>query len=167
MGMGTAVFTGFALWLGIDETRIPLFTTMGYLLAVLQMLSPILGRYIRNIKRLVLAGGAVEILFRSSLILIPYLLSSKYHLPALVILVALGLMPGYAISPFFNTWLANSIPKNIRARFTSQQTMPALLFRWLSVLQWDSFLISSMLLRNRSVSITFSFLGPYLGGWDT
>lgn len=123
VGMGTAVFTGFALWLGIDETRIPLFTTMGYLLAVLQMLSPILGRYIRNIKRLVLAGGVVEILFRSSLILIPYLLSSKYHLPALVILVALGLMPGYAISPFFNTWLANSIPKNIRARFTSQQTI--------------------------------------------
>ncbi|MDP6175688.1 MAG: hypothetical protein QGF09_16115, partial [Rhodospirillales bacterium] len=48
----------------------------------------------------------------------PYL-----HLSALVALVGMSLFCGYSISPFYSTWIANTIPAHIRARFTSRQTI--------------------------------------------
>ena len=36
-GIGTAVFTGYALFLGADESFIALFTSMAYLMAMVQL----------------------------------------------------------------------------------------------------------------------------------
>ena len=38
-------------------------------------------------------------------------------------MVSLSLFSGYAISPFYSTWIANAVPENIRARFASRQTI--------------------------------------------
>ncbi len=124
VGIGTAVFTGYALLLGADESHIALFTSAAYLLATLQILVPHLGRHLVNHKRFIVATGFAEILFRCSPALIPLLIiSSDLHLTALMLLVGVGLVCGYAASPFYNTWVANTVPEQIRARFTSRQTI--------------------------------------------
>ncbi len=122
-GIGTAVFTGFALRLGADGSFIALFTSIAYFLALSQFLSPLLSRRIRNPKRFILKVGFLEILFRFLIVLIPFLFPAPLRLTALVALVGVGLLCGYTISPFYGTWVANTVPENIRARFISHQTI--------------------------------------------
>ena len=123
VGIGTAVFTGFVLHLGGDGAYVALLTSVAYLLAVAQLLSPIIGRHVASHKRFVIASGFGEILFRSSIVLVPLLLAPALHLDAVLVLVSMGLLCGYAISPFYNTWIANTVPATSRARFTSRQTI--------------------------------------------
>jgi len=122
-GIGTAVFTGYALFLGADESFIALFTSMAYLMAMVQLVSPILGARVANKKRFVIGSGVCEILLRGAPALIPLLFAPYLHLSALVALVGLSLFCGYLISPFYSAWVANTIPAHIRARFTSRQTI--------------------------------------------
>ena len=121
--LGTAVFTGFALSLEADESFIPLCMSIAYLMAVTQVIFPLLGTRLKNRKRFIIGAGMGEILLRGAIILIPFLLAPSLYLGALLTLIALGLLCGYAASPFFSTWMANTIPNHRRARFTSRQTI--------------------------------------------
>ncbi len=122
-GLGTAAFTGFALYLGADGAFIALFTSAAYFLALTQLLVPLLSARVRDKKRFVIATGYVEIAFRGLPLTIPFLVPEQYRLPALVAMVCLSLFCGYTISPFYSTWIANAVPENIRARFASRQTI--------------------------------------------
>ena len=121
--LGTAVFTGFALSLGADESFIALCMSIAYLMAVTQVIFPLLGTRLKNRKRFIIGAGVGEILLRGAIILIPFLLSPSFYLGALLTLIALGLLCGYAASPFFSTWMADTIPAHRRAHFTSRQTI--------------------------------------------
>ena len=123
VGIGTAVFTGYALHLGADAAYIAMFTSVAYLLATAQLLVPLVGRRLRQRKRFIVGVGSLEILFRSSPPLVPLLFAPSMQLEALLVMVSLGLICGYSLSPFYNTWVANAVPENIRARFTSRQTI--------------------------------------------
>ena len=123
IGLGTAAFTGFALYLGADGAFIALFTSAAYFLALSQLLAPMLSASLGDRKRLVVVGGLVEIGFRGLPLLVPFLVPEPYRLAALVAMVGLGLLSGYLVSPIYNTWIANVVPENIRARFTSRQTI--------------------------------------------
>ena len=131
VGIGTAVFTGYALHLGADAPYISLFTAVAYLLATVQLLMPVLGRYLRR-KRTIISVGMVEIALRSSPPLVPLLFAPRLQLEALMVLVGLGLLCGYSLSPFYNTWVASAVPGNIRARFTSRQTIVSTLVAMLA-----------------------------------
>ena len=122
-GLGTAAFTGFALYLGADGAFIALFTSAAYFLALTQLLAPLLSARVRDKKRFVVFGGYVEIAFRGLPLIIPLFVPEQYRLPALVAMVCLSMFSGYAISPFYSTWIANAVPENIRARFASRQTI--------------------------------------------
>ena len=122
-GLGTAAFTGFALYLGADGAFIALFTSAAYFLALTQLLAPLLSARLRDKKRFVVVGGYVEIAFRGLPLIIPLFVPEQYRLPALVAMVCLSMFSGYAISPFYSTWIANAVPENIRARFASRQTI--------------------------------------------
>ena len=122
-GLGTAAFTGFALYLGADGAFIALFTSAAYFLALTQLLAPLLSARVRDKKRFVVFGGYVEIAFRGLPLIIPLCVPEQYRLPALVAMVCLSMFSGYAISPFYSTWIANAVPENIRARFASRQTI--------------------------------------------
>ncbi len=121
--LGTAVFTGFALSLGADESFIALCMSLAYLMAVTQVIFPLLGTRLKNRKRFIIGAGIGEILLRGAIILIPFLLAPSFYLGALLTLIALGLLCGYAASPFFSTWMADTIPAHRRAHFTSRQTI--------------------------------------------
>ena len=122
-GLGTAAFTGFALHLGADDSFIALFTSAAYFLALTQLLAPLLSARIRNKKHFVIGAGCVEIVFRGLPLTIPFLVPEQYRLISLVAMVCLSLFSGYSISPFYNTWIANAVPENTRARFASRQTI--------------------------------------------
>ena len=122
-GLGTAAFTGFALYLGADGAFIALFTSAAYFLALTQLLAPLLSARVRDKKRFVVIGGYVEIVFRGLPLIIPLFVPEQYRLLALVAMVCLSMFSGYAISPFYSTWIANAVPENIRARFASRQTI--------------------------------------------
>jgi MFS family permease len=123
IGIGTAVFTGYVLHLGADESYIALLTSVAYLLAAVQVLSSAWASRIRRRKHLVVGVGFVEIVLRNALPLIPLLFAAHLRLEALAFLVAAGLLCGHVLAPFYNTWVANTVPENIRARFTSRQTI--------------------------------------------
>ena len=123
VGIGTAVFTGFVLHLGGDGAYVALITSVAYLMAAVQLVSPILGRHLANQKRFVIGSGFAEIFFRSAIVLVPVLLAPALRLDAVLVLVSVSLLCGYAISPFYSTWLANTVPEASRARFTSRQTI--------------------------------------------
>jgi len=96
--LGTAAFTGFALYLGADGAFIALFTSAAYFLALTQLLVPFLSARVRDKKRFVIGVGCVEIAFRGLPLIIPLLVPEHYRLPALVAMVCLSLFCGYAIS---------------------------------------------------------------------
>jgi len=123
VGIGNAVFTGYALYLGADESFISLITAVSYLLALTQLGAPLLGRWVQNKKRLIIGCGFGEILMRGLPAAIPFLFVSSLWPGAFMVLICLGLLCGYTLSPFYNTWVADTIPKDIRARFTSRQTI--------------------------------------------
>ena len=123
IGLGTAAFTGFALYLGADGTFIALFTSAAYFLALSQLLAPLLSASLGDRKRFVVVGGLVQMGLRGLPLLLPFLVPEPYRLAALVVMVGLSMLSGYVVSPVYNTWIANVVPENIRARFTSRQTI--------------------------------------------
>lgn len=164
VGIGTAVFTGYALLLGADESYIALITAVSYLLALMQLGSPLLGRWVANKKRLIIGAGFGEILMRGLPAAIPFVFAPSLQLGAFMALICLGLMCGYTLSPFYNTWVANTIPKDIRARFTSRQTIISTLVAMIAgfaVGQFIDFFPEAEKLRG----FTVIFIAGSLFGW--
>ena len=122
VGVGTAVFTGYALTLGADASFIALLTSLAFLLATIQLVSPLIGQRLNSTKNFILSLGVVEVGLRATIILIPALFVPAHYLNAFVIIVAVSWLCGYIVSPLHTTWIANTVPTNIRARFTSRQT---------------------------------------------
>ncbi|MEW6754022.1 MAG: MFS transporter [Candidatus Latescibacterota bacterium] len=123
VGIGTAVFTGFALQLGADGSFVALFTSIAYFAALAQLVSPLLAARVQHKKRLIITAGFFEILCRGLAVAIPFVFAPHLQLGALVALISAGLLFGHLISPIYSTWMANTIPEGIRARFTSRQTI--------------------------------------------
>ena len=164
VGIGTAIFTGYALLLGADEAYIALLTAVAYLLAVGQLVSPLLGKWIRDKKLFIIGMGFAEILFRGLIVAIPFLLAPSMHLSALLLVVSLGLLFGYAISPFYSTWIANTIPEAIRARFTSQQTIVSTVVAMVAGIAVGQ-IIDWFPVSHKQEGFTLLFAGATVFGW--
>jgi len=123
-GIGTAIFTGYILWLGGDKTTdIPFLMSLSYFASLVQLLSVNYTSCIRNKKRFVVACGFVEIFFRFAVIAVPvFLMAAAPRMIAVYILVAIGLSFGYVIVPILSDWLSTTIPENMRGRYTGQRT---------------------------------------------
>jgi len=123
VGVGTAVFTGYALMLGADDSFIALLTSCVLLLGTVQILSPFLGARVRDKRRIILGFGIGEVVLRCSAIFIPIVLLPSAYLPALILMVGASITCAYVASPFHGTLIANTVPERIRARFFSRQTI--------------------------------------------
>lgn len=123
VGMGTAVFTGYALSIGADAADIAFFNAVAYLAAPTQYIATLLSRWIPNKKAWIATMGFFEALFRCLIIAIPFLVVETLVLKVLLTLLTLGLIAGYLYSPIYNGWVASTIPATIRGRFTSRQTI--------------------------------------------
>jgi MFS family permease len=125
VGIGTAVFTGYALWLGATESEVAYFVSIAYFTSLAQIVSSVFVTRIKNKRAFIFTIGFVEILLRSSLVLIPLFLDSG-RIFTLGVLLAMGLTCGQLISPIFSEWLSTTIPADIRGRFTGRQMIAQL-----------------------------------------
>lgn len=123
VGIGGAIFTGYALWLGIKESHIAFIASIASAASLAQLFSSLVAPHIRRRKVFVVVAGCLETFFRFSVILIPLWVPSQGRLWTVMVLLALGLLCGHTVSPLYSSWLATTIPAQIRARFLSKQTI--------------------------------------------
>ena len=123
VGTNTAVFAGFVLSLGLDASDIAFYSAIASILAPVQIISSLFSKSIENKKRWVVWNGVLEALFRGLMITIPFLFVESLHQRMLLIFLVAGLTAGYIYTPFYSSWVAGTVPENIRARFTSRQTI--------------------------------------------
>ena len=116
VGVGTAVFTGYALMLGADDSFIALLSSCALLLGTVQLISPLLGSRVRSKKKLILGLGIGEVFWRCSTILIPLLFLPSAYLPALGS-PSRSAMP-ISVEPFFS-WDPGALPSASPDRFTA------------------------------------------------
>jgi MFS family permease len=121
VGIGVATFTGYALWLGATEAEIAYFVSIASFCSLAQVLSSPIFNRLHNPKRFVMLAGCLEMVLRASIVLIPFFLIEN-RIPALMVLLGTGLFFGFLVGPFYNGWLADIIPENIRARFIAKKT---------------------------------------------
>lgn len=121
VGLGTAVFTGYALWLGATEAHIAYFVSIASFTSLAQVISSAVGTRFRSKKRFLFAAGMLEMLARFGVVLIPY---TETEHPAVWMgaLLGIGLLFGHLVSPTYNGWLASVIPEDMRGRFTARKT---------------------------------------------
>ena len=122
-GISTAIFTGYALWLGASASDIALLTSIASVTSSIQLFAFLVFRRTEHKKRLVFLLGCGEMFFRFAVIGIPLLVPVPLRMPAMMVFVGVGLVSGYMLSPLFNTWLATTIPEEIRARFIGKRTI--------------------------------------------
>jgi MFS family permease len=126
VGIGTAAFTGFALWMGATDAQIAYFVSIAFLTGLIQMVAPYVTERVSSRKRMLLVVGMLEILLRSSIVLVPLIFHESGRIFAVGAIMALGLLCGQFNSPVYNTWLATIIPEGIRGRFIGRQTIASL-----------------------------------------
>ncbi|MBI4552003.1 MAG: MFS transporter [Candidatus Latescibacteria bacterium] len=164
VGIGTAVFTGYALSTGADASDIAFFTSVAYLLAPIQLISSVFSHRITNKKRFVVGGGFFEALFRGSLVVIPLVFARSHWSAMFLLLLALGLICGTMYSPFYSSWLATTIPANVRARFTSRQTIVSSLAGMLAGIVAGGF-VDRFAEVEKHTRFALVFLGATFLGW--
>lgn len=122
--VGGAIFTGYALWLGATDADFGILTSLTSFASFVQIFAVFPSNRTEHKKRFVLIFGFFEIFFRFSMVLIPFLwLPRSLWVPAMMALLVIGVLSGNILSPLFSTWMVNTIPANIRARYTSRRTV--------------------------------------------
>lgn len=117
----TPVFTGFALFLGVKESQIGTIASFAALAGLAQLLSLFFSKNIEKKSSFIIRVGFAEIIITLSVIFIPLLFSKGIWFISLIILVTTGTIMGNLVAPLFNSWLATTIPENIRARYISKR----------------------------------------------
>jgi MFS family permease len=115
------IFTGYALWLGLDKASIAILASVSALAGMIQPFSLLLTTRVRQRRRLIVGIGFVEIGLTMSVGAIPMLVPSGLRMTALVAAILLGTTMGHVVSPLFSGWFATVIPEDIRARYLSRQ----------------------------------------------
>jgi HEAT repeat protein/Na+/melibiose symporter-like transporter len=122
-GLGTAVLTGYILWLGGSRSDVAWLTSCAYLFSLIQVFTVQHTTKLKNRKAFIVGGGILEIVARSSIILIPLIASERPTRVLLIYLVICGsLCVGHSIAPLLNDWLSQTIPERLRAQYTGQRT---------------------------------------------
>ncbi len=122
-GIGTAVLTGYILWLGGTRTDVAWLISCAYLFSLIQVFTVQHTTKLKNRKAFIVGGGILEITARTGIILIPLIVSDR---PTRVLLFYLvicsSLCVGHTIAPLLNDWLSQTIPERLRAQYTGQRT---------------------------------------------
>ncbi len=127
VGIGTAPFTGYVIWLGASDAQIALLVAIVHLTGLVQIASPALTARVVRRKVFILLLGSGEILLRSAIVLIPFFMFGENLVFAMGVVLAVGLICGQLKAPLYNEWIANTVPNDIRGRFTGRQATAQLI----------------------------------------
>ena len=126
-GIGTAVFTGYVLWLGATDAQVAYFVSIASFASLGQIVSSLIAPRVKRKKLLVFCVGMLEMLLRFAVVLAPLVASGDQTIWFVSAVLGFALFCGHIVSPIYNDWMASVIPEEIRARFIGRRTMVNLL----------------------------------------
>lgn len=127
VGIGTAVFTGYVIWLGATDAQVAYFVSIGSFASLGQVVASLVAPRIRRKKLFVFCVGLFEMGLRFMVVLAPLLASGDQVVWFISAALGFALFCGHVVSPVYNDWMASLIPEDIRARFIGRRTMVNLL----------------------------------------
>ena len=116
------VFTGFALYMGLEAADIALIASIVALAGLVQPLSSALTGRLRNQKAFVIRSGILEVTLTTGVILVPLLIrvpSGRFAFAAAATLT--GTFTGNIVAPLFNSWFSTVLPEESRAQFMGKR----------------------------------------------
>jgi HEAT repeats/Major Facilitator Superfamily len=116
-----AVFTGFALSIGIRESQLAFLAAVTGLVGVSQVLSVAWTRRIANKRRFCVGLGLFEITFASLTIVIGLTAPQPARFVTTAALLLAAYVVGHTVSPIFANWMASVIPPDVRATYTGRR----------------------------------------------
>ena len=123
VSINTAIFTGFALWLGVSDVTIGLLASFATGASLVQLFSlQLIGRF-RNRKHAIVYSGLIEVFVRWSVLLIPFLFYRHIWVAAFLALIVIGNMFAHATSPVLNSWYGATVPDKIRGAYFARRTI--------------------------------------------
>ncbi len=117
-----AIFTGFALWMGLEAADIALIASIAALAGLIQPFSFLIAGRMRNQKAFVIRFGLIEITLTTGVVFVPLLVGEpgpRFILAAIATLS--GVLMGNLVSPHFNSWFSTILPEGSRARILSRR----------------------------------------------
>lgn len=111
------IFTGFALWMGLEASEIAIVASIVALAGLIQPLSFFIAGRVRSQKTFVLVFGLLEITLVAGIITVPFVSANagtRFVLTAVTTLA--GTMMGNLAAPVFNAWFSTLLPQEARAR---------------------------------------------------
>lgn len=116
----SAIFTGYALMVGVTEAQIAYIISIAGFVGLWQMVAYFIGRAVRNRPRFVLVLGAVEVTAGCASIL-AYFLPIESRVYGIVGCLLTAYLIGNTISPMYNNWLSNVLPSSEQGPFIGKQ----------------------------------------------
>jgi HEAT repeat protein/Na+/melibiose symporter-like transporter len=124
IGVGGAVFTGYALWMGLAASDIALMTSVALLAGLIFPFSATILAAVRKKKQFLIFAGFTETFFLVSISFVPLLArGSTGRLVLLACFVLASTLTANALGPMFSSWVSTIIPEDGRARFMSRQSV--------------------------------------------
>ncbi len=124
IGVGGAVFTGYALWMGLAASDIALMTSVALSAGLIFPFSASILGAVRKKKTFLIFGGFTETFFLVSISFVPLLAhGSTGRFILLAGFVLASTLSANALSPMFSSWVSTIIPEDGRARFMSRESV--------------------------------------------
>ncbi len=118
--VGSTVFTGFALSLGVTESQIAFLAALTGLMRLGQPISAYWTRRVGDKRKFCSWIGVADFTAASSVILCIYL-PDEWRFTASAVLLTIGYMLGSISWPIFMNWMANVVPEGIRATYVGRR----------------------------------------------
>jgi len=115
-----AIFTGYALSIGVTEAQIAFLVGVSGLIGVWEVFSFYIGRHVENKSRFLLTLGPFEITAASAVILMAWV-PEQYRFMGIACCLTTAYLLGHTLSPMYNTWLSNVLPEWHRGPFIGKQ----------------------------------------------
>jgi MFS family permease len=124
IGVGGAVFTGYALWMGLQASDIALLSSVTLLAGLVYPFSAMILGAVKRKKPFLVGGGLVETFLLVAISFVPLLAAgatARFFLLAGFVLAST--LAANALGPLFTSWVSTIIPEETRARFISRQSV--------------------------------------------
>ncbi|MBI4530760.1 MAG: hypothetical protein HY709_04490 [Candidatus Latescibacteria bacterium] len=115
-----AIFSGFALWMGLGAPQIALLISLSSFVGLIQPFLLLIEHRIHRKRAFIIGAGILDMTLLMTVIGIPPLFPpGDLRVVAVILLVLSGAMIGNMVSPLWQVWISQILPAEIRGRTIS------------------------------------------------